>query len=366
MLGCDGGSSGHSSIVSSKKGYGVKFVANIVALLIVLASGFTGSAHAQSRAEPFTERQREILRTVRSVEGYIDEDLHKEFWGAFPDFVRDDPRLPSLMNDLLGEVGDARREFQKHTWLSVQESLAARRVVRTPGYLTSVKAMQGATANAGFQDGIEKSVLSAERLLAAAATGQPLEMPDGPTFITDDLVEQVLSGIDASEFRGRKLASPVWDGTSVRFDYPAAHVSVLAVTPYTLKRKVIATPETGDLEMVMLSQRRGEAAHVFINYNPTKGRYRDPLRSLTSNARAAIEGSGATGRPPVFSKWRGMDSATAAGGAQTSEGDVFVAVRVVEVPAINGVLQFIAASELSLADAMNELGILEEITQIVP
>lgn len=366
MLGCDGGSLGHCSVVSSRKGYGVKFVAKVVALLIILASGFTGSAHAQSRAEPFTERQREILRTVRSVEGYIDEELHKEFWELFPDFVREDPRLPTLMNDLLGEVGDARREFQKQTWLSVQESLTARRVVRTPGYLAAVKTMRGATANAGFQDGIEKSVLSAERLLAAAATGQPLEMPDGPNFITEDLVEQVLSGIDASEFRDRKLASPVWDGTFVRFDYPAAHVSVLAVTPYTLERKVIATPETGDLEMVMLSQRRGAGAHISINYVRTKGRYRDPLRSLTSNARAAIEGSGAAGRPPVFSQWRGMDSATAAGGAQTSEGDVFVAVRIVEVPAISAILQFIAASELSLADAINELGILEETTQIVP
>lgn len=284
----------------------------------------------------------------------------------FPEFVRKDPRLPTLMNDLLGEVGDARREFQKQTWLSVRESLAAKRVVRTSGYLAAVQAMRGSTANAGFQDGIEKSVLSAERLFAAAATGQPLEMPDGPSFITDDLVDEVLSGIDASEFRDKKLASPVWDGSYVRFDYPAAHVSVLAVTPYSLKRKVIATPETGAREMVMLSQRRGAAAHVFINYTRTEGRYRDPVRSLTSNARAAIEGSGATGRPPVFSKWRGMDSATAAGGAQTSEGDVFVAVRVVEVPAVNGVLQFIAASELSLADAINELGILEETTQIVP
>lgn len=366
MLGCDDGSSGQCGVVSSRKGYWMRFVANIVALLIVLASGFTGSAHAQSRAEPFTERQREILRTIRSVEGYIDEELHKEFWELFPDFVREDPRLPTLMNDLLGEVGDARREFQKQTWLSVQQSLDAGRVVRTPGYLAAVKTMRGATANASFQDGIEKSVSSVERLLAAAATGQPLEMPDGSNFITEDLVEQVLSGIDASEFRDRKLASPVWDGTFVRFDYPAAHASVLAVTPFTLERKVIATPETGDLEMVMLSQRRGAAAHVFINYTRTKGRYRDPLRSLTSNARAAIEGSGATGRSPAFSKWRGMDSATAAGGAETSVGEVFIAVRVVEVPAINGMLQFIAASELSLADAINELGVLEETTQIVP
>lgn len=344
----------------------MKFVANLVALLIVLALGLTGSAHAQSRAEPFTERQREILRTVRSVEGYIDEELHKEFWGLFPDFVRDDPRLPTLMNELLGQVGDARQELQKQTWLSVRESLASRKVVRTPGYIAALNAARRATTNPGFQDGIEKATVSAERLFSAAATGQPLQMPEGPTFITEDLISQVLSGIEASEFRAKKLAAPTWDGGLVRFEYPELHVSVLAVTPYTLEWKDIAMPETGHLEMAMLSQRRGQAAHVFIGFLQTQGRYRDPVRSLTSNARAAIEGSGAIGRPPVFSKWRGMDSATAAGSARTSEGDIFVAVRVVEVPDIGGVLQFIAASELSLADAMNERSILEETTQIVP
>ena len=182
--------------------------------------------------------------------------------------------------------------------------------------------------------------------------------------MTEDLIEQVLSGIEASEFRFAMLVSSEWNGDLTQFDYPQAHVSVLAVTPYTLELQDIATPATGTLQMVMLSQAKGPSTFVAINFTEVAVRYRDPVSSLVSNARAAIEGSGAAGRQPVFVKWRGMDSAIATGSARTSEGDIFVAVRVVEVPDISGVLQFVAVSQLSIADAINERGSLEDTTRI--
>jgi len=67
----------------------------------------------------------------------------------------------------------------------------------------------------------------------------------------------------------------------------------------------------------------------------------------------------------VFIKWRGFDSATAAGQAQTSEGDVFVSVRVVEIPDLNGIFQFIAVSQMSAAEALNQRGILEDSANIL-
>lgn len=344
----------------------MKFAANLVALLIVLASGLTGSANAQSRADPFTERQREILRTVRSVDGYIDEKLHNEFWSHIPRSIREDPRLQTLSQNLLGEVGEARLEFQKQGWLSARDSLSAGKVVRTPGYVAAVEALRNVSANARFQDGVERSIIATERLLAAAAAGQPFELPDGPTFITEEVITEVLSGLDASEFRAKKLMAPVWDGTLVQFDYPEAHVSVLAISPYTLEWTDFETPETNPGKLAMLSQRRGPVTWGIISYLQTGARYSDARSSLTSIVRAGIESMGAIGRPPAFSKWRGMDSAAATGSARTSEGEVFVAIRVVEAPEIRGVLQFITTSELSVADALNELGNLEETIQIVP
>ena len=338
-----------------------------LASIFLLATGVAHPASAQAQDAPaeLSQRQLEILQAVRAADGYINEELHDEFWQLFPSFVRAEPEFPRMLADLLGDVSGPRQEFQRQTWLSARGSLEAGQIVRTPAYIASLEALRTASTNPGYRDGVENSIASAERLLIAAATGQPVEVRDDRTFVTEDLIEQVLSGIEASEFRFAKLVSPVWNGSLTQFDYPQAHVSVLAVSPYTLELQEIATPETGAMQMVMLSQARGPAAFVAINFTEVGGRYRDPISSLTSNARAAIEGSGAQGRRPVFANWRGMDSATATGSAPTSEGDIFIAVRVVEVADIPGVLQFVAVSQLSIADAINERGILEDTTRIM-
>lgn len=344
----------------------MQFVPRLLAFLLIFACGSTAWAQAQDQQQDLTNRQREILRTVLSVEGYIDETLHNEFWALFPDAARRDPKFGAQLEALFGQVTGARQEFQKQSWLSAQASATAKKVVRTPGYVASVQAVRSASANPGYKAEIDRSIASVERLLSAAATGQAMETPDGNRFITRDLIDQVLSGIEGSEFRAGKLASPKWDGRLVKFDYPAAHVTVLAVTPYTLEHKRLATPEAVNVDMVVLSQRRGAGSYANISYTPLSSRYMDPVRSLTSNARAVIEGSGAKGRPPIYSEWRGMPSATAAGTARTSEGDVYIAIRVAEVPEISGVLHLLAASDISMADAINELGIIEETTQILP
>jgi hypothetical protein len=335
--------------------------------ICLLASALVMPADAQGNDAPssLNQRQLDILQTVRATDGYINQELHGEFWQLFPSFVRTDPDFPRLFSEMLADISGPRHDFQRQTWLSARASLKAGRIVKTPAYVASAEAVRTASTNPGYQTSVENSIASAERLVAAAATGRPLEVRGQRTFVTADMIEQVLSGIEASEFRLSKLLSPAWNGSLTKFDYPEAHVSVLAVTPYTLELKSIATPETGTLRMVMLSQTRGPSTVVGINFNELNRRFRDPVSALTSNARAAIDGAGTEGGRPVYVKWRGMDSATATGSAQTSEGDIFIAVRVVEVPEISGVLQFFAVSQLSIADAMNERGILEGTTRIL-
>jgi hypothetical protein len=312
-----------------------------------------------------TAQQLEIMRTVRSVDGYIDEVLHREFWSLMPTAIRNSTSAHQMLEDLFAEVGAAREDFQIQTWISAGASLEAGQIVRTTAYSNARDAALNASNNPGYQRSIHDSIASAERILAAAANGTPLDVHGGRTYITRDLIERVLSGIRASEFRFAKLVSPTWDDRLTEFQYPDAHVSVLALTPFTLDRQIIRNPAARDVEMVTLSQTVNPSLYVAINFVANGGRYSDPVRSLVSNARAAVEGAGATGRPPVFVEWRGMDSATASGEARTSEGDVFVSVRMVEVPSFNGVLQYIAVSQLSAADALNQRGVLEDSSNIL-
>lgn len=336
----------------------------LAAILLVIA-GISSPALSRTLPPSLSERQLEILRTVRSVDGYVNEELHREFWALMPEVVRDDPAVPELMDDLLAEVNDARQDFQKHTWLSARESLRAGKVVRTPEYVQASEAARTASANLGYRESLTSSIASAERLIVAAANGTPLDAAGGRTFITEDLIERVLSGISASEFRFSKLIEQPWDGSLTQFDYPEAHVSMLAVTPFTVERKHIRNPDARDLEVVMLSQLLGPSTYVSVNFTPIGGRYSDPIKSLVSNASAAVEGAGATGRRPVALQWRGLNSAIATGSAQTSEGEFFISVRVVEVPEISGIIQFAAVSQISAADAINERGKLEDSANII-
>lgn len=339
-----------------------------IALICCAVSGAAlgqPSPNASGVALELSDRQKEIIRTVRAADGYIDENLHEEFWSQMPSAFRASPALRIQLDDLLLDVGDARQSFLEQSWRSVGESLKYRRIVRTKAYLDAKQAVLKASTNPAYQEKVRESIASAERLLDAAANGTPIDVSEGRTFITNDMIEHILSGIRASEYRYSKLLLPTWDDQLEVFSYPEGHISVLALTPFTLERKVIQS-EAGAINLVSLSQTVNSRTHTGISYAALRGRYSDPVKSLLSNARAAIGGLGASGRHPYFEKWRGLNSATASGVAQTSEGNFHLTVRVVEVPEINGLLQFIAVSQLSGAEALAQRWALENSSRILP
>ncbi|MFN7398745.1 MAG: hypothetical protein ACK5SX_06685 [Sandaracinobacter sp.] len=322
-----------------------------------------GRSDAETRLS-LTNRQVEIIQTVRSVDGYVDENLHKEFWALMPAALSGSPQARYLLERLLSDVREERSDFQKQSWLSAKESLTARRVVRTKGYLDACAAVLAASDNPGYQSKIQESIRSAERLIAAAASGSPLDVPGGRTFITFDVIDQILGGIEASEFRFAKLVDPTWDGKLTLFQYPEAHIATLALTPFKVSRQRIANSGARNVEMLTLSRTIGGNTYVAIGFTRMENRYSDPIRSLISNATAAIDGSGATGRPPISMKWQGYNSALASGLADTSEGKIFISVRVVELPA-KGLFQFLAVSQVSAAEALNQRASLEESVQFL-
>jgi hypothetical protein len=342
----------------------------LAAFALVLPLSFAGllvsAAYAGDPKAELNTRQSEIMRTVQSVEGYIDKGLYDEFWALMPAEMRDIPSNRQLLKELLSEVGDEREKFMTEAWLSAKASLNAKRIVRTERYILAQKAALNASANSGYQFKIRESLASGERLIAAAANGTPIDTPDGKTFITSDLIERVLSGIKASEFRIAKLVAPTWNDQLVEFRYPEVHASILAQSPFVIERTKIRISEGREVEMAMISRRHNKASHQMIGFSATGGIFLDPSKAVISIARAGISGAGATAIMHVASAdWRGRTSATAMGSAKTSEGEFFVAIRVVAVPELKGTMQFIVVSDLSGAEAINLRGMLEESSNII-
>lgn len=332
-------------------------------LLVLSLSLVSATVVAQADTQRLSTRQLEIIQTVQSADGYIDEKIHREFWTAMPAAMRR-PEGQKYLRKLSEEVGDAGQNFIRQSWLSAKASLGAKRVVRTLAYIEARANVLAASKNAGYQAKIRQSIQSAENVLSAAASGEPLNVRGTKTFITLDLIDHVLASIPSSASRVAKLINPTWEERVSKFDYPEAHVSVLASAPFVVERTRLKNAAGSSFDMVMLTQSRGDAAFLSISFSQTAGRLLDPAKSVASVARAALAGAGAIGREPAVLDWRGRASATATGTAVTSEGTAFMSVRVVEVREFDGVIQFIAVSTLSAADAIYLRGALEDSANI--
>ena len=143
-------------------------------------AGRRSLASADEARPELNTRQMEIMRTVRSVDGYIDKALHDEFWMLMPSALRDSPSANEMLQGLLAEVSEAREDFQEQTWLSAKQSLMAGRTVRTAAYLASKEAALNASTNPGYQAKIRESIASAERQEAEARSmclGDELTLP---------------------------------------------------------------------------------------------------------------------------------------------------------------------------------------------
>ena len=334
-----------------------------LALLVFGMSLISPTVFAQADKQGLSAKQLEIIRTVQSADGYIDQKIHDEFWDSMPEFMRRADGQKYLTK-LFAQVGEARQNFMLQSWLSTKASLDARQVVRTQGYLDAKAEALGASDNPGYQSKIRESIGSAERMLSAAASGEPLDVHGTKTFLTLDLIDHVLASIQASESRVAKLINPTWEEHLSKFDYPEAHVSILAATPFVVEHQRLTKPGGGQGDMVMLTQSRGDSKYLMIGFSQTAGHLGDPAKSVASVARAAMAGAGVVGREPAVLQWQGRVSATATGTAVTSEGTVFMSIRAVELSQFNGVLQFVAVSNLSAADAIILRGTLEDSADI--
>lgn len=323
-------------------------------------------AFAGEQKPEISTRQREIIRTVQSVDGYIDRKLHREFWDLMPDAFKRSPSGGQYLKQMLSEVSEERENFLTESWRSAQESLRAKRVVKTEGYLSAQSAALNASTNISYLTQIRQSIESAERMLAAAANGDPVETPGGKIYLTSDLIDRVLSGINASEFRLAKLIDRQWSEDRIEFHYPEASVSVLSTTPFVSERKLIKDVEGRSVDMVMLNQNLGKSTYQAIGFSTARSHFANPTKSVISIAKAGLSGAGATADTHVISSnWRGYTSATVVGTATTSEGPFFIAIRVAEIPELMGVIQFMVVSDLSAAEAINLREILEENTNVI-
>lgn len=107
-----------------------KIVKALMGLLAAISLTQANFAFAKENWQELSPRQQEIIRIVRSTEGYLTKNLHDEFWRLMPPEIKT-PSGYKMLADMFEEVSEAREDFLRESWVSAQASLRTGKVVRT-------------------------------------------------------------------------------------------------------------------------------------------------------------------------------------------------------------------------------------------
>lgn len=332
-------------------------------LAICLAFAWSPAHAADTGLSP---RQLEIMQTALAPDGFVSPQLHAEFWSLAPPEVRRDPKIRDAFVALVDRTLVSGVRFQRESWASMKASIAARRVVKTPGYEDAKRAVLSASSLPQYVGQARTGVANAEGMIKAAADGAPFQTPRGTIYITPEMVDQVLNGLEGSVARFRILTTPEWAPQVRENRYPEAHVAILSAVPFAVERKTITVENGRSGNTVMLNNTVSETEFVGVHYTHHGAVFADPKGAVIRIAKGGIAGAGAHPISAIMGDtWRGLNSAKGSGKADTSEGTVFVSVRAVELRKYLGSLSLVAVSTKSKVDADMLLENLERSLQII-
>ncbi|MGH7928527.1 MAG: hypothetical protein ACREQV_12110, partial [Candidatus Binatia bacterium] len=261
-----------------------------------------------------------------NVEGFITRALHDEFWASVPNEIRKDTESRSAFLDFVERTVAAGLSFQRESWASMKASLAARKVVKTPGYEPAKRAVLASSNLREYQAQVGNSIENAEAMISAAAFGTPVRTPRGPIYVTEEMINQVLGGLDGSIARFRKLADPVWAREAEERRYPEAHVRILSETPFSTEVERLIGENGRPIRSVMLINRHNETDFVSVTFSDIGVLWADPDGAVLRTAVSALTGAGVLHPRVASSQWRQHRSAFGSGSTETSQGTVHASV----------------------------------------
>ena len=333
-------------------------------MLVAFLSVALGPVSITASDHGLTSRQMEIVQTVLNVDGYITAALHREFWESVPDKIRSNLNASEGFIRVMEQALIVAVKFQRETWASINASLKAGRVVKTEEYESAKREVLESQMLLPERRQVKRGVAHAEGMIEAAGTNAPFQSPNGPLFVTQEMVDQVLAGMDGSLSRFRQLMNPQWKPKLEEYRHPEARVKVLSDTPFNVERKRITAENGRTAYVVSLMKRASENEFVAINFIELGDRWADPVRSSIRTARSTLLSVGISKASIVATAWRGLQSAEGTGATKTSKGNLYASVRVAEVPSHLGVIVFFVVTEKSVIDALELREELERMTQI--
>jgi hypothetical protein len=332
-------------------------LAPFIILLLIVCS-------VPATAQDMTTRQNEILMTAIKADGWLTETMHSEFWSAVSKDVKSDPKAMAFIMATMEQGSLNAMQFQREAWGSMKKSLAAQRVLRTQNYESAKSSVLAFSTILQNRQQAESSVRNADAMIDAAAAGNPMVSQRGTFYVTAELIEQVLTGLDGSIHRIRRLTNPVWSTKVEEYSFPDVHVRILWDGPFRKEVSDLKVENGRTAKLVLLSHQVSEKDLVQIGFVGMQGQWTDPESAVSRTASSSLKAIGLSGVSPSTSRWRSRVSAEATGTAMTSDGPVNASIRIVEASEHGGCWQIVGISAGSLLDAIMLRETLEQSIQM--
>jgi hypothetical protein len=174
----------------------------VVMSTITLFWGATGHASQPQ----LTAKQQQSFKSVLVVDATLTKEQYDQFWADFPKLTPEERKQlyqklePVMLMDL---------ERQRCAWTSARETIRQKKIVYVPEYEKVLKKMEQLYANDPLGE-IRMTISKKETdaLLKAAVTGKPMKKGKEDVYITKDLVDEVLAGVDDSFDRVKRFLAP--------------------------------------------------------------------------------------------------------------------------------------------------------------
>lgn len=144
-----------------------------------------------------TPKEQAIFQTVLRVDGYINEELYNDFWKELR------PRAnKSDLDEIRQLILNGAMNIQLTLWNCVKKSIAEKKTCKSKEYTEILNQKQKNGDMIGYNNTIS--------LMEAAATGKPFEKNGQKHYITLEVANNVLNGLDESIKRSQLLLSDKW------------------------------------------------------------------------------------------------------------------------------------------------------------
>lgn len=196
-----------------------------------------------------TRDESEFFAIVNETGGYISQSLHTEFWEMMKAKYKEEQRA-IIVADTQSAL-EALKEFQLQTWKSAKESYYAKKVEKTAEYLPLKKRLEQQKSQY-FSPYL--LINNAEKMIEAAATRSALDLGAGKFYITPELIEENIIGMNGSYERLKVLLAPVWKAEYKEYLLPKIKISLLSLyAPDEYHEIITQGNETIDMHIAQLS-----------------------------------------------------------------------------------------------------------------